>query len=347
VNARFAALVVIGACTTPPPECPSGFDADDEGRCLEQAHATPTLQIFPGDVTVGDMALEDFCASWNAIGGDLVIEYQELADLHALDCLVGVGGGVRLTEVGGMTTLRLPALQVVGGTLDVQGEQELVSIELPALRRIGGGLEIAFLPSLRTLDLPALVEVDGLLQIYDTGLREFEFPALEHVGVEGGSLIAGKLIGQYECYIRANEFLQEARFPALQWVSGVLKISSNPELGVFEAPLLRRAEVGLYLSYSDMREVQFPSLEAAGFLYLDNTWLNTFSAPSLTQVGRELAVQFNPTFQAIDVPLLASVGGMVRIVQNPNWAAADIDALLAQIGAENIGGDVQMSDNGE
>lgn len=350
------ALVTLCACDPEPlepsPDCPEGYSEDGEGNCLQQAAEATELQLYEGDLEVESTEeLEAFCSEFNAVSGNVeLVTSSAIGHLDGLDCLLAVGGHLHIDELSALEAVDLPALVQVGGDLYIQGNNSLSSIQLPSLERVGGAVAIQYNFELQDLEAPALWEIGGLLHVFKTGLPRLHLPALEFVGSpEWQDWVPGEPITYNDdlLYIRVNTELQEIDLPQLQWIAGVLKISSNDVMTSVSMPSLRQLGGGLYVSFSEScREVSLPLEEVRGFLYLQHTWQTSFSLPELTSVWGDFSVDHNHLLELVEMPQLGYVGGMFSVTDNPQLPGSLVDGLIDTIGEENINGPIHTAGNG-
>jgi hypothetical protein len=282
--------------------------------------------------------MASFCDSWNAVYGDLIVHAQDAEDLAGLACVQHVAGDLRLDDLPSLTAIELPWLRTVGGQLTVQGDPALASLSLPRLRGVGGGIAFQYLPQLGALELPALQVGGSFLAVYQSGMTSLSFPALTSLGAE-------QRRAEDVLYLRINRNLETAAFPRLEWLAGVLKVSSNDALTGLTFDALAEIGGGAYISFSNVfRELTLPPRTIDGFLYLQHSHLERFSLPCLESVTADLAVNDNVDLGALHLPLLASVGGRFDVQQNPQLPQDAVDALLAQL--TSLGGPSIVSGNG-
>lgn len=350
--AALAPLVSAPSCEELPPlECPEGFEEDDLGNCLELPPES-TLEVLVGSLRIdSEEAMDEFCASYNAITGDLTVDVPHLVDTSGLSCLRRVGASLHLVDMEALESVELPLLDQVGADLYVQGNPVLTSLQLPALRRVERALVIQYLPSLDEVVLPELTRVGHFLSVYRTGALRVHLPLLTTIGDPHWLTPTGEYIADYASsvfYIRVNTELEELSAPLLETVSGVVKISSNTMLQQVDLPLLRRIGGGLYLSFGEhLPSFELPMLESLeGFLYLQRSPVTRFSLPQLRRIIADFYVQYNESLSLLELPELSLVGGAFFITNNPSLPASEIDALLESIGESNIAGPINIHANG-
>jgi hypothetical protein len=336
---------VEAACTAPEGRVAEGGDCDDsdpavspgaedvprdgvDGDCSGADATTLATRPLAGDLTVSSVsAAEDFCATHDAVLGDLRIT-GGLRDTTALDCLVEVQGSLLVTG-DSLALLELPALWWVGGDLSIVGNPVLNTVSLGALRIVDGELSLLdnavlgppTLPALElvgSLDsvdgavLPALTEVVG-----DVALR----PGLE---LEALAAVGGNLfVGQPD--------QSAVVLPALETVAGALRFSSVPGLESVDLSALRSTgSLAFELVPGDL-PIALPALET-----VDGDLLSSGAGPSrleaaVQQVTGELALAATET-TAVSLPGLVEVGeGLV--VEGEALETVDLSGLETAPGA--------------
>ena len=333
--ALLLCLICAAGCTpVPPGDCPAGFERT-EGLCVQDIE--PALSIFTGDLwidTPEDAA--EFCADFNAVQGDLTLA-PDLVSADELGCLLQVAGDLILEELGAMQLLALPQLYWVGGHLSLQGSTAaLEEVRLDSLQGIGGGLTVHVNELIR-LKFPMLDVVEGHVSFYsNVRMEELSLPLLTEVGLddEEPSVL----------YVRLNHELTALDLPSLEWVSGVLKISSNRSMTDLWMPSLYGTGSGVYISYCEvLTSYSLPLESVGGFLYLANSFAQSIALPHLESISDDLNVIFNMALSDVEMPNLEFVGNDVVFASNPLLAEGTIDQLLEGV---VVGGDVRREDNG-
>ncbi len=136
-----------------------------EGNSLLEAIRTPVLSDIGGDLVLGgagtDLSNPQLAtvsmASLRELSGSLsVVGTPQLADLD-LQRLFSVAGSASIMGTA-LTKPTLPALDTVGGSLVIQGNDSLIALGLGVLGTVGGDLQIRSNPKLPTCDAVALSE---------------------------------------------------------------------------------------------------------------------------------------------------------------------------------------------
>ena len=111
---------------------------------------------------------------------------ESVVEVALADCISG-NVFVEDTEI---STLELPLLESIGGSLVVSFNVTLERVDLPLLREVGGVLEIAANPVLDEVALPDLERVGVLVVTGNDALDEGEVEqALSDVDVSGAATI--------------------------------------------------------------------------------------------------------------------------------------------------------------
>ena len=233
--------LAITACEGVSGDCPTNFE-DVEGLCVQVP--IPELDVYEGDLTIETPEeAEAFCLEYNAVLGDLRLA-PTLTSASDLDCLQQVAGDLILEELDGMDELSLPSLYWVGGHLSIQANSpRLTTMSLDALRAVGDGITV-HVNDLEELSMLRLERLEGHLSVYSNlFLRSLELPLLQSVGNDENIAVL---------YVRLNHALEELYLPALETVTGVLKVSSNITMTALEMPSLLETGRGLYISYCEI-----------------------------------------------------------------------------------------------
>jgi hypothetical protein len=102
-------------------------------------------------------------------------------DLSKLTALVAIEGDLVIGPTLGLTTITIPALQHVSGTVRISANGDLTGVFLPALR-MTTALELVGNPSLVSLSAPALERVHGFLLEQLPALELVDTSRLDTVG---------------------------------------------------------------------------------------------------------------------------------------------------------------------
>lgn len=330
-----------------------GGDLDVMGHGSLRSVVWPSLARVGGSVRLGGASLgEVSLGGLSEVGGELVV--SGTSSLLALDFerLAVVGGDLRVSGHAGLRALRLVRVGSVGGALVVEVNPALSELaDLASLRTVGGELRLAGLPGVEELvGLDELLTVGGDLVIAELAglVNQRGFLKLTEVG--GTLRIADneRLFGVFG-------------FGALATVGGGVWIERNPELSrIHDFGALQsvgasgdweRGEHQLRLAHNPALETvtAFAAVSRLGGLVIeDNDRLVELGRDLtlLTTIDRELVIAGNAALASLaQFPGSIAVGTDVWILNNPALATSRAEALVARIGAENIGGEVRVEGN--
>ncbi len=320
------------ACTSSV-ACGPGFTCDPAARRCRALAATPSDVVGDGAVADLETAPAEIGAEAGETGaeasdpdsgpdsdpgpaacpggvriGDYVIGGPEAAS--ALTGCTAITGALTVTAPG-MTTLALPTLETVGGSVDVRANSDLVSLSMGALRSVGGRVSIA--------SNPALARIDGLEGLHDVGgLQVGTNPVLSRIDLAALTEVRGDL------EIANNAVLTYIACAALGSVQGDLHVDTNaalPDLAGFFA--LTTVEGGLYVqSNAALANLDgLASLASAQRLHL-------YANPALTSI--------------LGLGRFAHLTGPFTVLQNRALPTCQAEALLRRLldaGYLGTGGD--------
>lgn len=294
----------------------SGLDRDRDG-ILDDEEIEQTTQVCAedqlviGDLTIGAGATADEIARYAAlrvVTGTLQIDALDVS----LPALEQVGGSL---NVGGATEhLALPQLQRVGEVLSIYGF-ELRSLDLGALHIVD---ELWYAGNWREdLVLPALAEVRGPVMV--TGVSGFSAPGLvsaatlELTWLSAVDLPALRSVsGQVMLELDTDS----AELPALL-EAGSLYVPGTARLDVLQLPALARVTGNVQLE-GTQTSVQAPLLATVGGrLNVTESSLVTLSLPALATIRGNLIFAAAPALQTFDLGRLRTVDGYVHIGNLP------------------------------
>ncbi|MEM6930343.1 MAG: hypothetical protein AAF602_25615, partial [Myxococcota bacterium] len=299
-------------------------DADSDADTDADTAGTGDTAVVPITPFVGDFVataeaeLSAFCAAHDSVEGHVVIGGAALTDLDALACLRSISGDLRIFAFGaGFTTATLPALQAVGGTLEVDRAQFLELLQLPVVQGIGGSILVDRAASLEQLQLPALRTLGGDFDIRSTRrLRHIDAPSLQTIGgrldfrdVDDLTRIdLRSLSSVVDLALSQIDDLTMLALDSLVRVDDNVRIALVDGTAVIEAPVLDT--IGGSLSI-------FSDVPALG---LD------LVLPSLTDVGRNLEITC--ALPQFSLPQLATVGGRVQASTGAALLEVSLPALI-------------------
>ncbi|MCC6620923.1 MAG: hypothetical protein IT385_06695, partial [Deltaproteobacteria bacterium] len=264
--------------------------------CSRFAGATPEPTGGVGCPVVPDpVACPD---GLETITTDVVIDATTA--LAELACVGAIAGNLTITGVSA-TTIALPNLTDLGGTLTIVGNPGLTSIGLPNLTS-AAGIVVDDNPSLTSLDLSGLTTTDTFVVTDNPSLSTCEVdgllaqltPAPTTVNVSGNGLetIDGDLV--------VDLATPPANLQCIGAVSGNLTITG---VGATTLGLPNLTDVGgtLIIAGTDLTALSLPGLTTAGGIDIDgNDALTDLSLPALDTTG-SFTVTDNPSLSTCDV----------------------------------------------
>lgn len=253
------------------------------------------LVAVEGPVIISAQAeLAGFCASWNAVDGDLYLDVgaaeDPITELDGIKCLCAVEGDLTITGDSSQTPppgsaaapatqpapppapevvpphvvgdIELILLERVGGDLVLTHHPQLDFVQsLVALREVGGDIVLRDIPNLQVIKFFGLETLGGRLVVEDMG-------KLLVVGMEAATSVGGLQLGAAGD-AETLYFLVELGLGSLEEVTGDVRLVGPRNLPLLRAPELTRIGGALHLEGSC---VTFPSLGAlteVGSLHLE------------------------------------------------------------------------------
>lgn len=211
----------------------------DDNDSLESLAGLGPLTEVPGDlVVINHEEVKDLAplANLRAVQGSLRISHNRL-NTFELPALETVGGTIEVLDQVAITALALPKLRSVGDRFEIHGNNSLADVTLPALTSVGGNLDISANFALATLALPALTTLGGDLGFVDNA-------NLSVLGAPQVAEIADNLV------VEANAVLKGLDFPKLTKIHGYLTVQDNPQLESFDG-LAQVTKIGVKLYVKD------------------------------------------------------------------------------------------------
>ncbi|MCC6625456.1 MAG: hypothetical protein IT385_29725, partial [Deltaproteobacteria bacterium] len=281
--------------------------------------------------------------------GDLLIDAASPLTPADLQCYEAITGDLTITGVG-WTTLDLPNLVAVGGTLTVANDTGLTALDLPALGTTDG-IDIDGNAALTSLDLTALTTADPFIVTNNPSLSSCGLEAL--VAQLDPTPTTVDLTGNLDCADPGATCTLEP----LDVIGDVEVDATGITLddGVSPAPLtrdellcLRSIDGDLMILGSSETTLALPILESVSGLVGvgENTSLQMVRLPALTTTTA-VYVQDNPALLRLELPMLD--GGpanplALHVVENPSLADVRLDSLThaRSINFQNLneGGDL-------
>lgn len=263
---------------------------------------------FSGLTAVGG----DFRVGSGALGR---IDMNVLAQLE-LPRLVTVNGSVTIAAKQ-MPSLSMPALTRTGGFSFIGGdyysESPFTTLELPALATVAGTLKLGQLKKMESLSLPALksctnIEIDALTLV--TSLDFSQIADLEDLSITSAYeltdlKLASTIHGDVSLNGAQRNYL--VRFSGVETIEGALTLSNFKGSEISLDGIKR---VGSFTpgSCSELTTLSLPDLEIADSLFKIFSFnkLTTVNAPALTRAG-DLSFESNYELQNLEFPVLQEV----------------------------------------
>ena len=228
---------------------------------------------------------------------------SELINLN-ISNIENVSGLFRINRAK-ISSVELPNLISVGGSLEFETLLDVISINAPNLLSIGSQFEIVGLPINNTVNFNSLTTVGGRTDIRNTAIVSLAFPNLSEVTA---------------FYLNDNDDLISIDLPVLTQslppapgIDGTIAIGLNPNLQSFNAPLLTIVQDILeFFGNGNLNTLNLNSItEVTGdFVITSSNNGFDFNFPNLTTVGGELRFDgdLSSGGSAAELPQLSSVG---------------------------------------
>jgi hypothetical protein len=309
----------------------------------------------------------------HSIEGDLRVVGLEVSSLEALSCLREVSGSLRIESNLELTVLELPELTSVGSALLVAGNERLPAVYFEGLERVGKSLSIEYNKALSSVKFPVLEEVVVSVFIYQNAIGPGDADGAEPSGsfpAEKGMVSFPTLwsVGD-KFWVRLSNAIRWVEAPLLRDVGDLVKITGNESLesvelssldelhslwvsfngslSSFALPEAQTIRYSVNILRTGLSELLFPNVTTIGDLNLSgNAQLPALRMPSLTIIDNNASISENTALTELDLPSLASIGGNLQIVDNPALLDVEVDQLLEQLGEDNVGGEIDVGDNG-
>lgn len=319
-------------------------------------------------------------------------------DVEALADCVRITGSLYLDDFAG-SAADFPALQTVEGGLSVRNESaarsRLASLAFPALNSVGGDLEVALSPALTQLDLSALVDVGGSMSVGETSVEEWHLDNLVsvagplHLDCQASSTLALPSLETVEGTLQLGNTTQlsDLSLPALHTIAGDLRVlstfpeesgvatlslpllasmqsfelpprvrtltldslrtaqrlstheSGSGDLELLALPALEELSEGLFVGGA-ITELLAPELRSSGVVYVELSALEALALPSLT-TSEVVSIVSNPALASISLPELELVDELL-IEGNEKLPTCDAQAIAEQLSDPSL---VRVVDN--
>ena len=146
--------------------------------------------------------------------------------------------------------------------------------------------------------------------------------------------------------ITGNEVLESVDLSTLVRPHS-LWVSFNASLSSFALPEAKSIEYSVTLLQTGLSELLLPKVEMFGELrMLGNEQLSALRLPLLEEVDGDFSISGNTALTELDLPSLTSIEGNLQIIENPELLDVEVAQLLEQLGEDNVGGEIDIGDNG-
>ena len=308
----------------------------------------------PGDGSDSDAAVSgvdagvtDDCPNRTAAQGEPETELPARAildgdftgsDLAGLSGIRMVNGSVRLEGSAG--AVELADLEVITGDLVITADPDaLTSIRLPALQTVGGSVQIDA-PGLASLDAPALESTGGVAAAAaDVDLHCLVSGSVALGGHAGAALDLGKLRTAGVVKLDGMAALASLELPALE--QGSLIVSDAPALASIALPALTGTPAQLrLLGCGALTDLSLGAITSIGAVQVaDAASLADLGAFDAIQDADSLAIENDDALTALGFPALVTVRGALDLRDNSALAEIGLGALT------EIGEDSAITDN--
>ncbi|MBI5385686.1 MAG: hypothetical protein HZA90_13490 [Verrucomicrobia bacterium] len=245
-----------------------------------------------------------------------------------LDSLTVVEGDLTL-QASGRSTLSLPNLKFLGGSLVVDHNGELVRLDAEQLLTVGGSVTIQVNGALTSINLNRLETVGGSVVLVGNS-------ALTTAGLNALAEVVGTAM------ISGNPVLGNVCLPALRTVGGSLEVADNPSAINLCLPLLLTVGGDLIIANNiSLADVTVPSVKTVGgsLTVTNNTTAVGVDLRGLTSTGGDVTVTNNTAAVGVDLRGLTSTGGDVTVTNNTAAVGVDLRGLTS------TGGGVTVTNN--
>lgn len=295
------------------------------------------LQDVGGALSISDnlvLTTIDAFPALERIGGTLYIGEHPI--------LVSIALGDRLTELGGLQLALNPELAAIAGLERVESvagdfvledSGTLTTLELPALTRVDGSLRLVALPDLRGAEFPALVRIEQYFTVGGTGLAALTgFSALafvRHTAISDNPRMTELDLSRCTTHslgVHAHPRLQRLAASVVPVPDRIISVS------ITDSPALTHVDL-------DIEGEQLDGLRLAG-----NDALTQLTPWTRLKHLERLYIQGNASLTELRawLPALSRVDE-VAIFGNAALPPAAVDTLLAEI---EYTGTPRVGDNG-
>ena len=218
----------------------------------------------------------------------------------------------------GLTELSLPALTEVGYALTLRGNSQLVRARLPALQRVGGPVEIIEHDRLRSIAFSAQ-------PAFTAGIRLAANAVLPNLDF----LIGQRIVGGRVSVVDNARIKDVSGLSALERIQGRLEVHGNDGLAKLELPSLRQTEGLSIVGNISLEGVRLPSLSTIdGRAEIHgHRKLKTISMTAVQGFAGSIDFTNNPALTTITLPATASIEGDLGLVGLPALTRLQAPAL--------------------
>lgn len=294
----------------------------------------PCTNVFQGSFTIQSSLDINTIAPYCEITGNLTMSGPGLTNI-ALPALQKVGGSIDVSCTD-LASLDLGAL-AEAGSIDL-AQTNLTTLNLASLATVGGDFRIGIVHQLTNVTLPELTMTSGAVYINGPTLVSVALPKLTHVGGNpqtGGGIVIGSMLtsidlGALTTVMRSVSISLASgnvSLPALSTVATDLSVYTT---GTVSVPLVQQAA---RVDIKNNSLFSAPALKTItkDFLVTD---VAAFNLGALTSVGGNLRIT-GPGVTALPAPQLATIGGVLAVAAT-KMTALDFPALTS-IGATMAG----------
>lgn len=249
---------------------------------------------------------------WSETGcGNGTLTISSPADATAIaSCTIYSGSIAIATSVAG--AIELDGVEEILEDLVVEDVTQLTSLSSTSLRRIARTFTISNTTLLSTLAFPSLTSVETIKFFALNAVSEFTFTSglssVSNITIEDtflSTLDGIKLLNADNVQITNNLRLTNVSLP-LETAKVGITIESNGNRLILDLPQLTSAG---FITLHNISGVSIPSLNhISGGLLLQNSYLDTFGADSLSVVTGDLTIHDNSALTNISFHELLSAG---------------------------------------
>lgn len=301
----------------------AGLDRNRNG-VLDDSEIDHTEYACSGapDIWTGDFTSADWrdpqkvstLSSVRVVLGSLAIPADTPVSLSALEY---VSGNLEIGDTASRE-VALPALQVIGGDLNVRGAP--AALRLDHLGSIAGGIALDPQAAFR-LALPSLVSIGGDLASTLSPVTAIDLPALEQLG---GSVVLDGMLTLVEVsmprlektrgsfFLAGLPVLSTLEIAKLVLVGGTFYVSDAPALRALALPALNQvAGADFVIQVTGIEQLDFTALQDSStcLILAANSQLRSVSLPVLIYMLC-LSIYDSPPLASVVAPRIAQLEGL-------------------------------------